>query len=536
MDGIVFWGAGNAMNATINGGGKLTINTGSQSQAAINLYPIKPVNLTIEDCQIDLNSKENQDCILVGQGCSALIQNVTGTFSSDVSKSCAPNYWTKLNESTSKYEFVELTEADATCKVTQKDGTVLYIAGSIYQAMNLAKEEAVITLLKDYTINESNTSSLGASKVTIDLNGKTLTTGSYSWSFVKYPEENIYVCVTIDVTIKNGTIVGSMQANENANLTLENVTFENSSFKDTALKLYSDIKAAQASYATYPAVNALVCTNCTFTNSGVQLNGGNEAQKIDATFTGCTFTATITSGVQSCLSVNNYVYGSLVISNTTFTLNNKGNNKSYCMNISTSSSGDMKGKQVSATFTNVKMYANSGSGTTDASGVTTGDSALLYKYNVSPYTYNYWTNSETSTMYPAFILESSSSNNTFTRNDKIVEEASYNNKVVWVESKTAFDACIEEFGKYKETLTKDTSLDWYLVKKDSSYALLRKQTSGSSFYYNFDEFATFSAGDTSVTVYNSTNNSMLTFDTTTDLSASLEGGAEDVYIYQISST
>ena len=255
-----------------------------------------------------------------GYGNTILVKDMTSArFSHDETQFMQPGYMTKQN-SEGTYDYCPVGEEEATCKIVTAGGETTYIAGSIYQALNLAPENSTITLLKDHEIDTYNSQPLIANHVTVDLNNKTVS-GTYGLSIKKpdtNPEHNYNVCEPIYVTIRNGTMNTSTRFEENSHITYENVKFVNpkSSF-DTGVMLYSDLNTSTYTWAS-PAENSIVFTGCEFTNYNVELTGRSEPQKIDATFTNCTFTKDKSASDSIVLYGDTYGYGSLSFDGCTF--------------------------------------------------------------------------------------------------------------------------------------------------------------------------------------------------------------------------
>ena len=378
------------VNLTISGEekhtGKLIVNTTeSYTNGVFRCYQGAATGfISMNGFEIDCSAADNNMSNGTGE---YHISNLTGGFSDDVTEWCETGYMTKLDNSIGRYIMVPLAEEDANFKVVKEDGTTIYLAGSIYQAMANAEENSTIVLLKNINVTDAawNAPGVGAEKFTIDMNGKTISGKEVSIKrkSIQNPDN---VSAPLYITIKNGTINSEFDFYTYTYATVEKVKFINTtSSYAKGLYLSSTIKTSTYDWAE-KGTNSLTLIDCTFENKNLQIFTSNEGQKVDLTLKGCSFTKTQNSSYD-VIDINYYMYGDIVIEDCRFDcMFNNGSTYTLDVGSTESSNGN---NPVTLKLKNVTMNATGSATKLVNSGIATVTEEGTNVYTVGGNAKNY---------------------------------------------------------------------------------------------------------------------------------------------------
>ncbi len=287
------------------------------------------------------------------------------------------------------------------------NGKTWYVAGteSLDKAFLSAEDGSTIILLGDVSITNDQQLTYGKSFI-LDLNNKTMSLGNV----LNFGYDSSYKEVVVSETIKNGTVkvsnTGYIRFGKGSTGIFENVTFESSDGKfNRTLQTYAQNGEGK---------NVYTFTDCAFTNTYLSFEGGaytENANEYAITFKNCAFTANnATSVCSSCISTDYYVWGSLTLEDTNFTIVGSSNytniNTSACGIRIRASLSDTEGRKVAIKLKDVTVTATN---------------AYPYCYN----TYNYNGNSE----WVATVTEEGT--NTYTKDNVSGKMTESGTALVW---------------------------------------------------------------------------------------------------------
>ena len=419
--------------------GKLTL---SGVNAAYHGYPAGgKVSAHISGFAITANGNVDP-----GYGCTLEISDITGSFDTNVSDYCAAGYCT-APDGNGRYVYGMISVESAVCRIIHEDETSTYLM-SLEQAMMQVADNETIQLLQDVSINSQTSDGISAENVIFDLNQKTITAKG-TWLIAKHAGSYSYS--PINATIKNGTYI--LNGTSSGRIRFEKGStgiFKNVTFKSSNNTFYQAIQTYATNQTNAEETNTYCFEDCTFTNCYAGFEGSSgSCNNYDISFTGCEFTAANMSNGAACIAIDDYDYGQLTVSNTTFDIKNT-NNGGYCVYIDTYLDYT-NGQKFNMTLDNVTMK--------------TSGNAMPYGYRFLYYNSGCSDN--------AVIQETGL--NTYKHNDKpyelaIKEVTPTNKSVVWVENKAAFQAAYTEWKTYAtEKPESYNSNSYYLVECDGFY-------------------------------------------------------------------
>ena len=315
-------------------------------------------------------------------------------------------------------------------------------------AMAAATDGCTIKLNKDATIT-SQINSVGASALTIDFNGKTVTASS-QWTLSNNG--------AVTATLKNGTYqqagnkYGSSSSGRIGAADGSNITFSGMTFKSTDKYCCTAVSIYAGNKTNADITNTYSFNDCTFTNATVVFDGGSgTSNKFDVTFDGCYFDANASANGMNQITMDSYNYGTMNIKNTTMTYSNSPSGAGgYCVCVDTYL-GYTNGQKFNLNLENVSMHASG--------------KAMPYSYLFLNYNGTYSDNA----------VVSETGTNTYTYNGKTVEPTvraftETNKSLAWTENAEAYQACYAEWKAYVAAKPADyNSLNYYLVENNGYY-------------------------------------------------------------------
>ena len=210
-------------------------------------------------------------------------------------------------------------KATSAVSVKDSEGKILY-ADTLKEAIDAAAAGSTITLLTDVEYTEGNINV--ARDLVLNLNGHAVT----STATFEFGRNNSYGDVPVEVTVKNGIwnikgTSGRLRFENGCTGTFEDMTFRS---VDTSLA-----QALQSYADTKDSKNVYTFTNCTFENSYLSFEGASvKSYDYDIDITGCTFQDFVLGNGRTCVMLEDYLYGTADIIDTTFTYTANGNNAS----------------------------------------------------------------------------------------------------------------------------------------------------------------------------------------------------------------
>ena len=204
----------------------------------------------------------------------------------------------------------------STVSVKDSEGNIVY-ADTLKEAIDAAADGSTITLLSDVEYTEGNINV--ARDLVLDLNGHAVT----STATFEFGRNNSYGNVPVEVTVKNGTwnikgTSGRLRFENGCTGTFEDMTFRS---VDTSLA-----QALQVSADVKDSKNVYTFTDCTFENTYLAFEGNSgKSYDYDIDITGCTFKDMVLGNGGTCVALDDYIYGTADITDSTFTYTAKGN-------------------------------------------------------------------------------------------------------------------------------------------------------------------------------------------------------------------